>query len=127
GGTARPGRSAITTIYFLLAAGDVSRWHRLDADEIWHFYEGAPLDLLLLDAAARILTRARLGAAASGTAPVHVVPASSWVAARPVGAYALVGCTMGPGFEPEGFALLKDAPDIAAQFLRRFPEAADQL
>ena len=126
-GAAASDRSALTTIYFLLGAGEVSRWHRLDADEMWHFYEGDPLDLSLLDAAARILTRTRVGPVAPGSAPVHVVPAASWVAARPVGAYSLVGCTMGPGYEPEGFTLLKDAPDVAVDVVRRFPEVADLL
>jgi predicted cupin superfamily sugar epimerase len=47
------------------------------------------------------------------------------MAARPLGAYALVGCTMGPGFEPEGFALMRtDAPGVAAEVARRFPEVA---
>jgi predicted cupin superfamily sugar epimerase len=85
------GRSALTTIYFLLVAGEVSRWHRLDADEIWHFYEGSSLDLFILLAAEGGLTRVRLGRAASGTAPVHVVPAGTWVAARPSGDFALGG------------------------------------
>ncbi len=120
---ARP-RPALTTIHFLLAAGEASRWHRLDADEAWHFHEGAPLELLLLDAPARVLTRARLGPLAPGAAPVHVVPAGSWLAARTLGAYTLVGCTMGPGFEAEGFALMKDAPELAARTAERFPEVA---
>jgi len=123
-------RSALTTIYFLLAAGETSRWHRLDADEIWHFIEGEPLDLLLLDERARILTRLRLGPAAPGAgggavaAPVHVVPAGSWLAARPSGAYSLVGCTVGPGFEYEGFTLLRDVPVLAEEVARRFPDVA---
>lgn len=117
-------RTALTTILFLLAAGEASRWHRLDADEVWHFHEGEPLELLLLDAEAWILTRTRLGPVAPGSAPSGVVPAGSWMAARPLGAYALVGCTMGPGFEPEGFALLRDAPAVAAGVARRFPEVA---
>jgi predicted cupin superfamily sugar epimerase len=122
-----PDRAALTTIYFLLAAGEVSRWHRLDADEIWHFYEGSPLDLFLLDADALILTRTRLGPVEPNSLPVHVVPAASWLAARPVGDFALVGCTMGPGFEPEGLALMKDAPEVAVDVARRFPEVAALL
>jgi predicted cupin superfamily sugar epimerase len=91
-------RSALTTIYFLLAEGEVSRWHRLDADVIWHFYEGEPLELYLLDPKAQILSRVRLGPAASGAAGapgtpqlpayVRVMPMGSWLAARP---------THGPG------------------------------
>ena len=118
-------RSALTTIYFLLAAGEVSRWHRLDADEAWHFYEGAPLELFLLDEGAQILTRETVGPAAAGTAPVRVVPAGSWMAARPLGEFALVGCTVAPGFEPGGFLLMmKDAPAVAVDVARRFPEVA---
>jgi len=123
-GASAPERAALTTIYFLLAAGEVSRWHRLDADEIWHFYEGSPLDLFLLDADALILTRTRLGPVEPNSLPVHVVPAASWLAARPVGDFALVGCTMGPGFEPEGLALMKDVPEVAVDVARRFPEVA---
>jgi uncharacterized protein len=120
-------RSALTTIHFLLTAGEVSHWHRLDADEIWHFGEGAPVALFLLDAGARILSRARLGAGAPGDIRVQVVPAGSWLAARPAGDYALVGCTMGPGFEDAGFVLLRDVPDVAADVARRFPEVADLI
>ena len=117
-------RSALTTIYYLLAAGSGSRWHRLDADEIWHFYEGMCLELLLLDASARILTRARLGPSVPAEVRVQVVPAGSWVAARLTGEYTLVGCTMGPGFEDRGFALMRDMPDVAADVARLFPEVA---
>jgi predicted cupin superfamily sugar epimerase len=118
-------RTALTTIHFLLAAGEASRWHRLDADEVWHHYEGAPLELCLLDAAVQALSRARLGPHAPGTEPARVAPAGAWLAARPLGEYALVGCTMGPGFAPEGFALMRtDAPEVAAEVARRFPEVA---
>ena len=94
-------RSALTTIYFLLVEGTFSAWHRVESDEVWHFYEGEPLELL---------TRA-----ADGGEPdvwrlddvnrVEVVPARHWQAARPLGAYALVGCTVGPGFEFADFEL----------------------
>ena len=130
-------RSVLTTIYFLLAEGEGSRWHRLDADEIWHFYEGEPLELYLLDPKAQILSRVRLGPAASGAASapgtpqlpayVRVVPMGSWLAARPTGPYALVGCSMGPGFEYEGLTLMKDEPAVAVEVARRFPEAAELI
>ena len=126
-------RSALTTIYFLLADGEVSRWHRLDADEVWQFHEGDPLEILMLDGTAQILTRTHLGPAPSGAGPggtapgampAQVVPAGSWLAARPMGAYALVGCSMGPGFEAEGFTLMRDVPEVAAAVARRFPDVA---
>lgn len=120
-------RSALTTIYFLLAAGELSRWHRLDADEIWHFYEGQPIALYLLDADARILTRSRLGAGAPGEVRVQVVPAGSWLAARPAGDYALVGCTVGPGFEDAGLTLMRDVPEVAGGVRQRFPNVANLI
>jgi predicted cupin superfamily sugar epimerase len=124
---AKRDRSALTTIHYLLGAGDASRWHRLDADEVWHFYEGQSLELLLLDAAARILTRARLGPSVPAEVRVQVVPAGSWLAARPAGEYALVGCTMGPGFEAGGFALMQNLPEVAGAVTQRFPEVADLI
>jgi uncharacterized protein len=120
-------RSALTTIHFLLAAGEVSRWHRLDADEVWHFYEGGPLALFVLDAITGTLACPRLGAGARGEVRVHVVPAGSWLAARSSGEYALVGCTMGPGFEAEGFELMTDVAEMAAAVRQRFPEVADLI
>ena len=95
-------RSALTTIYFLLVEGTFSAWHRVESDEAWHFYEGEPLELL---------TRADLSDTPSSTRldetnRVHVVPAGRWQAARPLGAYALVGCTVGPGFEFDDFELV---------------------
>ena len=120
-------RSALTTIYFLLAAGEASRWYRLDADEIWHFFEGAPLALFLLDAGARMLSRSRLGADAPGDVRVQVVPAGSWLAARPTGDYALAGCTVAPGYEDAGFVLMRDVPEAAGAVRQRFREVADLI
>ena len=116
-------RPALTTIYFLLAADDVSRWHRLTADEIWHFYEGSPLELLTINESAPAVQCRRLGsvaersdrACASGE-PVLVVPAHTWQAARTTGAYTLVGCSVAPGFEYADFVMLRDRPRELAQF-----------
>ncbi len=102
-------RSALTTIQFLLAAGEVSRWHRVSgADEAWHHYEGAPIELLWFAPDGTGANRVRLGADAASR--VQVIPAGWWQAAAPLGDYALVGCTVGPGFEFEDFALLADLP-----------------
>lgn len=90
------GRSALTTIYFLLVEGTYSAWHRVQSDEVWHFYEGDPLELLIRDRESVVLDEQNR---------VHVVPARAWQAARPLGAYALAGCTVGPGFEFEDFEL----------------------
>ncbi len=89
-------RSALTTIYFLLVEGTFSRWHRVDSDEVWHFYEGDPLELTIRGGETVIL---------DANHRVHVVPARAWQTARPLGAYVLVGCTVGPGFEFEDFEM----------------------
>jgi predicted cupin superfamily sugar epimerase len=98
------GRAGSTLIYFLLPRGSVSRLHRIDADEGWHLYLGGPLDIFELDerdpAAPAQVTR--LGTDfASGERPQHVVPAGRWFGAMPAegAAYALVGCSVAPGFE----------------------------
>ena len=106
-------RAAITTIYFLLAAGEYSRWHRVQSDEIWHYHEGDAIELLLFDDSG--LRRLRLGPVARETRPTIVVPAGSWQAARTTGAYTLGGCTVGPGFEFADFSLAVDWPEIAMQ------------
>ena len=116
-------RDALTTIYFLLAAGAHSRWHRVEADEVWHHYEGAPLELLCIDPALETLRVIPLGPVdARGTRPVHTVPAGWWQAARTTGEYTLVGCTVGPGFDFADFALLDDRPDDASTLRERFAE-----
>lgn len=88
-------RTAITTIYFLLVEGTFSRPHVVQSDEVWHFYEGDPLELTVGDERVTLDADHR----------VHVVPARVWQSARPLGAYALAGCTVGPGFEFEDFAM----------------------
>ena len=122
-------RSALTTIYFLLADGGWSRWHRVASDEVWHLYEGGPLELLQLAPDGRDLTRHRLAPIGdpAGGAPVYTVPAGCWQAARPIGAYALVGCTVGPGFDFADFRLLADDPACAAAARETGPEAAALL
>ena len=97
------GRSHSTAIYYLLKAGEASDWHTVDAVEIWHFYAGAPLALHI---APSLTTAARhsLGTdIAAGERPQIVVPAGHWQAARSLGAWTLVGCTVAPGFDFTGF------------------------
>lgn len=98
------GRGAGTAITFLLAEGQRSHWHRVDAAEVWHFYGGDPLELAIADGDHhRVL---RLGPdLRAGDEHQFVVPARAWQAARPTGAWALVGCTVSPAFEFEGFEL----------------------
>ncbi len=98
-------RAASTAIYFLLKEGEVSRWHRVDAAEVWHWYAGAPLALEIVSPAREPLS-IRLGAAlADGERPQAVVPRGHWQQARSLGAWTLVGCTVAPGFTFEGFEL----------------------
>jgi predicted cupin superfamily sugar epimerase len=113
----RPERSALTTIYFLLAQGGFSAWHRVLADEVWHWYEGEALELLLAAPDFTTVQRRRLGPVATGSEPAGTVPAAWWQAARPLGSYALCGCTVAPGFEFEDFTFLRD--DTAALALLR--------
>ena len=120
---ARPERRALTTIYFLLTAGDISRWHRVGSDEVWHFYEGAVLELLTIDELFQRIERHRLGEVDVAMQPVHVVPAGRWQGARSTGDYTLVGCTVGPGFEFEDFQLLGPDSELA-RVARANPEAA---
>jgi predicted cupin superfamily sugar epimerase len=99
------GRTASTAIYYLLKSGEIGRWHRVDADEIWHFYAGAPLELALSDDGHRIEHR-RLGIdLALGERPQIAVPRTVWQQARSLGAWTLVGCTVAPAFEFSGFEM----------------------
>jgi len=94
------GRAASTAIFFLLKAGEASRWHRIDAAELWHFYRGAPLELQIgtqTHVLGPDIDEAQL--------PQLVVPPGVWQAARSLGDYTLVGCTVAPGFQFENFEL----------------------
>ena len=98
-------RAAGTAIYFLLAEGERSHWHRVDAAEIWHWYAGAALELEM-SAGGKGRDTCRLGPGlASDERPQIVVPPDAWQAARTLGAWTLVGCTVSPGFEFSGFEL----------------------
>lgn len=101
------GRGVGSAIYFLLDAHERSHWHRVDAAEAWHHYDGAPVELAIVeDEDHAVLT---LGPdLASGQEPQAVVPARAWQAARPVGGWALVGCTVSPAFDFSGFELADD-------------------
>lgn len=117
-------RSAVTTIYFLLLAGELNRWHQVRSDELWHHYEGAPLELQLIDPQTWERKSLILGPEGSGGDAVQVIPEGCWQAARTTGAYTLVGCTVAPGFEYADFKLLSEDADDAEEIRRRFPELA---
>jgi predicted cupin superfamily sugar epimerase len=99
-------RGASTAIYYLLPAGEVSAWHRVvDAAEVWPYYAGAPLELVLSEDGATLVSY-RLGPAlATGERPQCVVPAGVWQSAKSLGAWTLVGCTVAPAFEFSKFEL----------------------
>lgn len=99
------GRSVGTAIYYLLEAGEVSEWHRVDAAEIWHYYAGAPMVISTSpnghDAVAQHLGP-HLGA---GQHPQIIVEADHWQSATSLGAWTLVGCTVAPGFTFDAFEM----------------------
>lgn len=98
-------RGSGTAIYYLLREGERSRWHRVDATEIWHFYAGDPLELQV-SAAGEPPAASTLGTdLGGGQRPQSVVPAGAWQSALPLGAWTLVGCTVSPAFEMSGFEL----------------------
>jgi uncharacterized protein len=97
-------RAASTAIYFLLARGERSHWHRIDATEVWHWHAGAPLELEIAGAGRREIVTLGDGLAA-GERPQAIVPAHVWQAARTLGDWTLVGCTVAPGFEFAKFEL----------------------
>lgn len=97
-------RGVGTAIYYLLRSGERSHWHRVDADEIWHYYAGDPLHLRT--SAGDEVTEALLGAdLAAGQVPQVRVARHDWQSAETTGAWTLVGCTVSPAFEFEGFEL----------------------
>ena len=98
-------RGAGTAIYYMLGAGEVSAWHRVDATEIWHWYAGAPLQLDLAPSEGAV-ERYRLGPdLVTGDRPQIIVPEGIWQSARSLGAWSLVGCTVSPAFVFSGFEL----------------------
>lgn len=123
----RSERWAATTIFYLLRGADVNKWHRVASDEIWHWYEGAPLELHLLDPGVTRVRTEVVGPVGASSAPVRVVPASCWQAVRCTGEYTLAGCTVAPGFEFSDFRLLRDAPELAARLQQSFPEFRSHL
>jgi len=107
------GRAAGTAIFFLLRRGERSHWHRVDADETWHFYRGGPLALSVAETAAGPARRLILGPdVEAGMTPQIVVPKGHWQAAQPLGDFTLAGCTVAPGFRFEGFELAPPGFDI---------------
>jgi uncharacterized protein len=118
-GDARPLRSALTTIDFLLFAGQFSAWHRVRSDEVWHLLEGGPLRLWTWVQGADRVDTADL---AAGAERCHVVEADAWQAAEPLGEYALCGATVGPGFDFADFAFGRDDAVLRGALQRLSPD-----
>ena len=107
------GRAHGTCIYFLLKSGQASHWHAVDAVEIWHYYAGAPLVLSLAPSLEGPAVDHTLGPdLAGGQSPQIIVPEGHWQMAATTGDWTLVGCTVSPGFQFEGFTLAAPEVDI---------------
>jgi uncharacterized protein len=98
-------RGAGSAIYFLLRRGEIARWHRVDAAEIWHFYSGAPLALSISEDGRAVEERVLGTDLPGGQRPQWVVPANAWQSARTLGEWTLCGCTVSPAFVFERFEL----------------------
>jgi uncharacterized protein len=119
---------ASTAIYFLLPAGTFSAFHRIQSDEVWHHYDGDPLELHVIhpgDRYERVILGRSIG---KGHRPQHVVPGGAWQAAAPIGErWTLCGCTVAPAFDFAQFemppraemrAILPEYPDLVERFSR---------
>ena len=102
------GRAHSTAILFLLKKGELSRWHRIDAAEVWHFHRGSPLQLSIAPLRGPAVAQVLGNRIEKGESPQLVVPPRAWQSARSLGAYTLVGCTVAPGFDFSAFELAPD-------------------
>ncbi len=115
----RSTRAALTSIDFLLVRGQHSAWHRVRSDEAWHLLEGGPLCLWLLPPVGGPLQRVVLDPAGG---PRHFVPADWWQAAEPLGDFAYVGATVGPGFDFADFRFGRDDPALCGVLQQQAPD-----
>lgn len=102
------GRAKSTAIYYLLEGGTMGRWHRVDAAEVWHFYLGAPLRLIIGTGGDDLVPHILGTHMVAGERPQVVVPPGQWQAAESLGEWTLVGCTVAPGFD---FKFFEMAPE----------------
>lgn len=109
------GRPTGTCIYFLLAEGEHSHWHKVDATEIWLYHAGAPLILSMSSDDTGPAQDHVLSPDLNEGAPQIIVPEGHWQAARSTGDYTLVSCTVSPGFQFDGFTLAEPGFDIPRQ------------
>lgn len=120
-------RNSLTDIYFLLAAGQISRFHKVLHDEVWHFYEGTPLTLIEMDPDSLEVSKVMLGNTADTLRYKHCIKGGRWQAALSTGDYSLAGCTVAPGFDFADFQFLKDDVSTCSRFIKEHPELTDLL
>ncbi len=123
------GRPVLSAIHYLLRAGECSRWHRVDADELWAHHAGDAVELFDFDPVSETVTRHVLGAPESDARATWVaaIPAHHWQAARPLGAFALMSCAVAPGFDYAGFVLLDADAAVASRLSRAHPDLASLI
>jgi len=102
---AKGDRAAASAILYLLAAAERSNWHRVDAAEVWQYSAGEALELTVWDGQGPVVAHRLGGDVTAGATPQVIVPAGAWQAARPLGAWTLVGCIVAPAFRFDGFEL----------------------
>jgi len=125
--TARGPRSAMTSIYFLLEASQKSRWHVVASDELWHHVGGAPLELLSYSPDTRAVGHAVLGSPNDAREPTGAVRAGLWQAARSLGAWSLMACDVGPGFDFEDFRFVSGIAGHETHFTGALADFTDLL
>ena len=115
-------RSISTAIYFLLRSGEVSTFHRIQSDEIWHYYTGSPLTIHIISRQGKHLVIKLGPAPGRGELPQAVIPAGSWFGAvvNKPRSYSLIGCTVAPGFEFADFE-----PADRRRLLAKYPRHAE--
>lgn len=110
-------RPTLTSIFYLLAESHLSRWHVIQSTELWHFYKGAPLELIIYQPDTRLLQKSILGNDLDAGQTLQViVPGKTWQCARGLGSFSLMGCTVTPGFDFRDFQFVRDLPDHAPHF-----------
>lgn len=117
-----PPRCALTVIYFLLARGERSRWHRVRQEETWWHVTGGPIRIVTWDDSGGAGRTDTLGALDQGHSPYLTIPGGRWQAAEPVGDFGLAACLVAPGFEFEDLTMAADRPAIAAGIARAMPD-----
>lgn len=119
-GDGRGQRAGLTVIYYLLLGDQVSRWHRVQSDELWHFVAGDGLDLVVATPDFERLSVDAIGPPPD-KCPLRIVVADQWQAARVQGSWCLVSCSVGPGFDFRDFQLLSELPQAAKSLALKHP------